>query len=60
MHDGNYPDTIRFVHEDDCVRKVVAEMSARRWIKFPKAIRIYCDVLKKALHLAIETNSQLG
>jgi hypothetical protein len=46
VHYGNDPDVIRFVDEDYRVGKVVAEMTARWWIKFPEALGIRCDHLE--------------
>ena len=60
MHDGNNPNAIGLFEENDCVRKIVAEMSARRWIKFPETLGIGCHRLKQAFHLAIETHAEFG
>jgi hypothetical protein len=60
VHDRNDPDTVRFVDEDDGVRKIVAEMSPGRRVKFSKAFGIRNRFIKQAFDLSIETHAESG
>jgi hypothetical protein len=58
VHHGDNPDVFRFFHEDCRVRKIAAEMTARRRIKFAEALRIGADFAKQPLHLAVKANTE--